>query len=269
MEKRIVALGGEVQHQAKVINVLVDAERQVRGVRVQQGDTVREIAADFVLSSMPIAQLVPAVTQLPCPDDVRRAATQLPYRDFMTVGLLVRRLAIQNETARPTLGNIVPDCWLYVQEPQIHMGRIQIFNNWSPYLVRNPEQTVWLGLEYFCQKGDSWWQMPEQDFISMAAAELVQMGIIRREDVLDGVCLRVPKAYPAYFDSYRDFTQVQDWLMQIRHLYCIGRNGQHRYNNMDHSMLTAMAAVELIKQNKNDQRVLWSVNTEQSYQEKA
>ena len=269
MEKRIVALGGEVQHQAKVINVLVDAERQVRGVRVQQGDTVREIAADFVLSSMPIAQLVPAVTQLPCPDDVRRAATQLPYRDFMTVGLLVRRLAIQNETARPTLGNIVPDCWLYVQEPQIHMGRIQIFNNWSPYLVRNPEQTVWLGLEYFCQKGDSWWQMPEQDFISMAAAELVQMGIIRREDVLDGVCLRVPKAYPAYFDSYRDFTQVQDWLMQIRHLYCIGRNGQHRYNNMDHSMLTAMAAVELIKQNKNDQHALWSVNTEQSYQEKA
>lgn len=268
MEQEIIRRGGTVQHNVEVIGLQGDGQQHIQCVRVRQQDrTEQEIEADFVLSSMPLAELVPHIEGESCPPAVRETAAALPYRDFMTAGLLVRRLAIQNETAHRTVGNIVPDCWIYVQEPDVKMGRIQIFNNWSPYLVKEPEKTVWLGLEYFCQQGDALWQMENTDFLALATEELVRMGIIEQKDVLDGVCLRVPRAYPAYFDSYAQFPLVQDWLVQFNNLYCIGRNGQHRYNNMDHSMLTALTAVELIQQGQKQQDKLWSVNTEKEYQE--
>ena len=202
----------------------------------------------------------------PC-NVVRKIAKGLPYRDFVTVGLLVDSLNLKNETGRKTLSDIVPDCWIYVQDTGVKLGRIQIFNNWSPYMVKKPEDTVWLGLEYFCDEGDEVWSMDEKECTDFAVSELVRMGIIEKGAVLDSHRERVKKAYPAYFDTYKYFDRVIKFLDSFDNLYCIGRNGQHRYNNMDHSMLTAIEAVGCAVSGKRDRQDIWNVNTEKEYHE--
>jgi protoporphyrinogen oxidase len=217
---------------------------------------------------MPIKDLFEAFGKDNVPEKPYEIATQLPYRDFITVGLLLDRLKIKNQTKIKTLNDIVPDNWIYVQEREVKMGRIQIFNNWSPYMLEDPEHKVWMGLEYFCTEGDEMWEASDEDFIAFATKELVSMGIIESEsDVLDACRLRVKKAYPAYFGSYDEFPVVREYLDTIPNLYCIGRNGQHRYNNMDHSMLTAMVAVNDLLEGKTDKSALWEVNTEKAYHE--
>ena len=201
------------------------------------------------------------------PSDVHDIAAALPYRDFMTVGLLVNRLKLRNETKIKTVGNIVPDCWIYVQEREVKLGRLQIFNNWSPYMVKDFENTVWIGLEYFCNEGDELWNMEDADFIRFATDELVKIGIVDAEDVLDSVRIKIKKAYPAYFGSYAQFDTVREWLDGMENLWCIGRNGQHRYNNMDHSMLTAMEAVRAALSGSGSKDAVWNVNTEKEYHE--
>ena len=177
-------------------------------------------------------------------------------------------LKVKNKTKMKTLGNIVPDCWIYVQDRDVRLGRIQIFNNWSPYMVENPENQVWVGLEYFCNEGDEMWTSPDQVFIDKAINELVKIGVIENTDaVLDSTLIRVKKAYPAYFGSYARFDIVKDYLNGFENLYCVGRNGQHRYNNMDHSMVTSMVACECILSGNTDKEGLWSVNTEKEYHE--
>lgn len=221
--------------------------------------------ADAVLSSMALCDLVPALGG--APEDVAAIAAGLPYRDFLTVGLLVDRLALPNGTARPTLGGIVPDCWIYVQDTGVKLGRIQIFNNWSPYLLPDPEHTVWLGLEYFCREGDWLWRMEDRDAAAFASAELKRIGVLDPDArILDRCVERVPKAYPAYFDTYAQIGRLREWLDGIGNLYCIGRNGQHRYNNMDHSMLTAFAAVDALE-GRGPKSALWEVNAERTYHE--
>ncbi len=223
---------------------------------------------DIFLSSMPVKDLVTGMTGSGKPDAATVAIAQgLPYRDFVTVGLLVPRLNLKNETAIRTLGNIVPDDWIYVQDTDVKLGRIQIFNNWSPYMTANPEETVWIGLEYFCMEGDSFWNMSEEECTRLAASELERMGIIRAEDVMDSHRERVKKAYPAYFDTYDHMDELIAKLNQYENLFCIGRNGQHRYNNMDHSMATAFAAVDAIRTGSTDKSAIWNVNTEKSYHE--
>ena len=166
-----------------------------------------------------------------------------------------------------TVSDIVPDCWIYVQERDVRLGRLQIFNNWSPYMVDDLENTVFVGLEYFCSEGDEMWDMSDDDFIKMAIDELEKIGVARREHVLDSVRLRVKKAYPAYFGSYEKFGQVRAFLDTFSNLYCIGRNGQHKYNNMDHSMLTAVEAARAIAEGKESKNDIWNVNTETEYHE--
>jgi protoporphyrinogen oxidase len=161
-----------------------------------------------------------------------------------------------------------PDNWIYVQEPDVKLGRLQIFNNWSPALVADPG-TIWLGLEYFCAQGDSLWCMRDAAFLEFASRELAQIGLIEPADVLDGTVVRVPKAYPAYFGSYAGMGQVRDYLNQFSNLFPIGRNGMHRYNNQDHSMLAAKAAVDGIVAGSADKTSLWSVNVEEDYHEHA
>jgi protoporphyrinogen oxidase len=167
------------------------------------------------------------------------------------------------------VSDIVPDCWIYIQEPDVRIGRLQIFNNWSPYMVKDLENTVWIGLEYFCNEGDDLWQMSDEDFCKFAIDELVKIDIIDKENVLDSVRLKVKKAYPAYFGTYERFDTVREYLDTVENLYCIGRNGQHRYNNMDHSMLTAIEAVRAIKDGNTDKSIVWNVNTEKEYHEEA
>ena len=166
------------------------------------------------------------------------------------------------------MNGLVPDCWIYIQDRSVRLGRLQIFNNWSPYMVRDWRNTVWLGLEYFCTEGDAMWNTPERDFIDFAIGELVSIGLIEREDVLDSVRIPVRKAYPAYFGAYKDFGAVRQYLDTITNLYCIGRNGQHRYNNMDHSMLCAMEAVRALR-GEIPKSAVWDVNSEQEYHEQA
>jgi len=184
------------------------------------------------------------------------------------VGLLLDGLKIKNQTKLKTLHGLIPDNWIYVQEREVKMGRIQIFNNWSPYMVDDPLRHVWIGLEYFCDEGDALWASSDSDFIAFAVQELVTMGIIASPaDVLDATRLKVKKAYPAYFGSYDAFPKIQAYLESVPNLYCIGRNGQHRYNNMDHSMLSALMAADSYLGGDADKAAVWDVNTEKEYAE--
>ena len=168
-----------------------------------------------------------------------------------------------------TLNNIVPDCWIYVQDTGVKLGRIQIFNNWSPYLVKDPENTVWIGLEYFCDEGDDFWKCSAEQLRDTGVAELIAMGVLDADEkILDYHVEKVKKAYPAYFDTYAQIDELIKYLGTIDNLYCIGRNGQHRYNNMDHSMVTAFETVKhILAGGKGDKSAVWNVNTEKEYHE--
>jgi protoporphyrinogen oxidase len=227
-----------------------------------------EFICDFLISSMPVKDLLFALDNVP--SDIKRIAKDLPYRDFQTVGILLPadKFLLRNKRKIPTVGGITPDCWIYVQDVSVSIGRIQIFNNWSPYMVKDFENTVWIGLEYFCNEGDNFWEMPDEEYISFAVSEIVKIGVIAAaSDILFAHRERVKKAYPAYFDSYTKFAELRKFLDNIPNLYCVGRNGQHRYNNMDHSMATAFETVNCIKNSRTDKTFIWNVNTEQEYHE--
>jgi protoporphyrinogen oxidase len=256
--------GGEILLNTAVTQIHADGGRVTAVTALKNGEAVR-FGADWFVSSMPIKDLVRGMIGVPGP--VREVAEGLPYRDFITVGLLLSRLELSNETKLKTVGNIVPDCWIYIQERDVRLGRLQIFNNWSPYMVKDLENTVFIGLEYFCTEGDDMWAMADGPFIDFAAGELEKIGIIRRGNILDSVCIHVKKAYPAYFGSYERFGEVRSYLDTFENLWCVGRNGQHKYNNMDHSMLTAIEAVAAIKENRKNKNDVWNVNTEADYHE--
>ena len=261
------AMGAELRMNTRAVGFTRDESGRIVSVAVECADGTRtEIPCDAVFSSMPIKDLAEAMADMP--QDVRDVATALPYRDFITVGLLVDKLKIKNETKLKTLGNIVPDCWIYIHDRSAKIGRMQIFNNWSPYMVSDPAHTVWIGLEYFCNEGDGMWNMSDEDFIRMARSEIERIGILEaNSEVHDSIRIRVKKAYPAYFGSYAQMDKVRDWLCGIDNLYCIGRNGQHRYNNMDHSMLTALTASRLYRTGDPEKTALWNINTEECYHE--
>ncbi len=259
--KRFSDAGGNLVFGKEVVSILHDEEK-ITEVVCSDGSCYE---CDSVFSSMSIKQLVNAFEDAPA--DISYIANNLPYRDFLTVGLLVDRLAICNKTSIPTLGNIIPDCWIYVQDTSVKMGRIQIFNNWSPYLLKDPEHSVWIGIEYFCQENDELWNMSEKDGAQLAVSELQKIGVLDQDVViLDSCMAKIKKAYPAYFDTYAQMDKIINYLNGFSNLYCIGRNGQHRYNNMDHSMMTAFTAIDCMESNV-DKEALWNVNTEKEYHE--
>ncbi len=267
MAEEIKNKGGTIILNAKVDKVIIN-NGKIKSVEAIVNNERQTFTGDYFISSMPIKDLFESIGKDNCNEDVYNIATNLPYRDFITVGLLLDKLKIKNETKTKTFNDIVPDCWIYVQERDVKLGRIQIFNNWSPYMVEDFENKVWIGLEYFCTEGDDMWNSSDEEFIKFAINELKQIDIIEdKKDVLDSTRIKVKKAYPAYFGTYQEFDKVKTYLDTIENLYCVGRNGQHRYNNMDHSMVTAMVASELIKTNNKDKSSLWSVNTEKSYHE--
>lgn len=256
-------MGGEIRMNAGVEG-LQAAEGRIDGVVLRGGEVLR---ADYILSSMPLRDLVAGFRGVEIPSEVQKVAEGLPYRDFITVGVLLRKLRIRNTTSMKTYGDRVPDTWIYVQERDVKVGRLQIFNNWSPYMVADYKDTVFVGMEYFCTEGDELWNMPEERFVEMALEELVKIGVADRGDMLDARCTRIRKAYPAYFGTYDGIGTVRRWLDGFGNLFCIGRNGQHRYNNMDHSMLTAMEAVRSIREGTLSKENVWNVNTESDYHE--
>ncbi len=264
--EEVKALGGKILMNSKVTGITTDGSGKIVSVTYERDGAPVTEEADVFMSSMPVKDLIAGMNDVP--EDLRYIANGLPYRDFVTVGLLVKKLDLKNETDIRTLGNIVPDCWIYVQDTGVKLGRIQIFNNWSPYMVKDAENTVWIGLEYFCNEGDGFWSMDEKSCVKTAVRELLKMGVITKaSDVLDYHREKIKKAYPAYFDTYSEMDKLVDYLSGFENLYCIGRNGQHRYNNMDHSMATAFEAVDNIKSGRKDKQNVWSVNTEKEYHE--
>ncbi|MEO8485007.1 MAG: NAD(P)/FAD-dependent oxidoreductase [Betaproteobacteria bacterium] len=261
--RRVVASGGTIAMRHRVVRIAMRDGRVV-AVDVRDGDTgtVETLPCDYAISSMPVCDLV-ACMDPPPPAAVRDVAERLPYRDFIVVGLIVRR-SVPGALAGGL--DLPPDNWIYIQEPDVRLGRLQVMNNWSPALVPDPS-TAWLGLEYFCAEGDDLWSLPDPALLALAKRELQQIGIVVAADVLDGVVVRVPKAYPAYVGAYAQFAVVRDWLDAIPNLFLVGRNGMHRYNNQDHSMLTAKAAVDNIVAGRTDKANLWSINVDDDYLE--
>lgn len=263
MAKKIIELGGEIIFGAKVDSIKLVNDR----IESITSSGVSYVADSFI-SSMPIKDLYESIGKESVDEKVYDVATKLMYRDFITVGVLASKLEIENNTKIKTLDKRVPDCWIYIQERDVKVGRLQIFNNWSPYMVKDYNNSLFVGMEYFANEGDELWEMDDKTFIDFAISELEKINIVKKENVLDTCRLKVKKAYPAYFGVYKDFGLVESHLKSIKNLYCVGRNGQHRYNNMDHSMVTAMVAASMIldekKYNVDD---LWSVNTEKEYHE--
>ncbi len=258
--------GGIVLTGAKVVALHRGSDGRLTGVTYEKDGKRTEVEGDVVISSMPIKDLVAGMNDVPA--DPARIAAGLPYRDYMTVGVLINHLNLENKTKMKTVGNIVPDNWVYVHDRNVTMGRFQIYNNWSPYLVKDLEHTVWIGLEYFCNEGDSLWSMKDEDFAKLGVQEMIKLGLIDSEqNVLDTHVERVKKAYPAYFDTYEEMDTLRDWLNTIPNLYCVGRNGQHRYNNIDHSMCTSFESVRNILSGSTDKSNVWNVNTEKEYHE--
>lgn len=258
--------GGEIHLNHRVEELVKDSDHIVEVKALNEGTGELEThIGDYFFSTMPVKDLIEALNGEK-PGEVIEVAQGLVYRDFMTAGLLLNRLKKKNESKIRTLNDIIPDNWIYVQEKDVKMGRIQIFNNWSPYMVKDQDKIL-IGLEYFVNDGDELWNMSDDDFIAFAIEELVRIDMVDEKDVLDSFVIRMPKTYPAYFGTYNQFYIIRRFTDNIKNLFLIGRNGMHRYNNMDHSMLTAMQAVENIINQRDDKDNLWSVNAEEDYHE--
>jgi protoporphyrinogen oxidase len=259
--------GGELHLNHEVVGI-ENKGGEITAVTIKDTATgkLTRHTADFFFSTMPIKDLIAGFEGDPVPKKVQKVANGLLYRDFITVGLLLDKLKIKNETDIPTLHDIVPDNWIYIQERDVKVGRLQIFNNWSPYLVKDPAK-VWIGMEYFVNEGDELWTMEDKDMKAFGIKELAHIGIIDPEDVEDGVVIHMKKTYPAYFGTYDQIDIIKKYVSGFENLFLIGRNGLHRYNNQDHSMLTAMMAVENIKSSNKDKENIWHVNAEDEYHE--
>lgn len=263
--EQVKKCGGEVRMRHRVSGVHVEGGKVVAATieDMQTGKTER-MACDYFFSTMPIKHLAGMMTPHP-PARVVEVAEGLHYRDFLTVGLLLKKLHVQEKGKAPQ--SDVPDNWIYIQEGGVRVGRVQLFNNWSPYMVKDRKNTTWIGLEYFVNEGGDLWVMEDQALIQLGISEMVKIGMIRAEDVLDGCVLRMPKAYPAYIGSYTQLNVVREFVEGIPNLYLVGRNGMHRYNNQDHSMLTSMLAVDNIIAGRTDKSNLWEVNLDMVYHE--
>jgi protoporphyrinogen oxidase len=251
--------GGKIILQAEVSGITV-SDKKVQTVHYRRDGKEHDIQADYFFSTMPVQQLVMSVRG-DLPDVVvSNIAVDLEYRDFITVGLLAEHLKLESK------GEIVKDNWIYIHEPHVECARIQFFNNWSEKMVSNP-QNHWIGVEYIVSKEGSLWNKSNEEIKEQAIYELEYMGIISRDHIIDHHVERIEKAYPVYAGSYADFSRVKEYVNSIDNLFLIGRNGMHRYNNQDHSMLTAMAAVDMIAEGKIDKKAIWDINTDDEYHE--
>src|SRR5579859_7521881 len=262
--RRIRERGGVILTGWKVERIERDPEGRILSIEARHtsGET-RSFRGQWYFSTMPVKDLIANMTP-PAPCEIQEIARGLQYRDFITVGLLCERLLLSDAAA--TGKTAIRDNWIYIQEPDVLVGRLQIFNNWSPYMVQDPNKT-WIGLEYFCNEGDELWSRPDEEMLTLGKAELERMGIARAADILDGTVIRMEKTYPAYFGAYERFDEIKNWVNRHSNLFLIGRNGMHKYNNQDHSMLTAMVAVDNIIAGITGRDNLWALNTEQEYHE--
>lgn len=264
--RQIRAGGGEIRLSQRIERIRLAGNRATAvDVRDVATGTLRTLPADFVISSMAVQDLVASLDPPP-PPEVRRVASELPYRDFVTVGLLVTRMKNRSWDATGSDAGFPPDNWIYIQEPDVRAGRLQIFNNWSPAMVADPA-LIALGVEYFCNRDDELWSMSDAELEALAIRELRQIELIDGNDVVKATVVRVPRAYPAYFGAYAEFGVIRAHVDTIENLFLVGRNGMHRYNNQDHSMLTAKAAIDNIASGRTDKQNIWDINVDDEYHE--
>ena len=261
--EKIMAMGGEIHYNKKVEGIIADGNK-IRAVNTKNAgnDETERWECDYCFSTMAVKDFINGLNNYAVSGEVSEVNKGLLYRDFITVGLLVNKLKVKDISGN----GMIKDNWIYIQESEVKLGRLQLFNNWSPFMV-NDKDKVWLGLEYFCNVGDDLWNKADEAFIKFAIDELHLIGIIDKADVTDSTILREEKAYPSYYGSYHKFDVLKIFLKQFDNLYPIGRNGMHKYNNSDHSMLTAMTAVDNIVNGITDKENIWQINTEEDYHE--
>jgi len=262
--EKVIEMGGEIVTEFDVTGLQVDGFLITGVTGTDKNGSDRRYSGDYFFSTMPIQELIRSLhASVPVP--VCEVSEGLMYRDFITVGLLCDKLKVRDEGDK--YGKLISDNWIYVQEPDVLVGRLQVFNNWSPHLVSDSSK-VWLGAEYFCYESDELWSKSDAEMGRFAIEELHKIDILDRNDVIDFNVVRVPKTYPAYFGTYDRFEELRRYVDQYDNLFLVGRNGMHKYNNQDHSMLTAMTAVDNIIAGRTDKSNIWSVNTEMDYHEK-
>jgi protoporphyrinogen oxidase len=262
--RRVVEQGGEIITGLEVNKVLLEDGFVTAVEAVSPADNeVRTFDGDVFFSTMPVKELVAAIG-VEVPEGVSEVSEDLKYRDFITVGVLLESFRLGRD--RDPRSREVRDNWIYIQEPDVAFGRIQILNSWSPYLVADPSK-MWVSLEYFCSEGDNLWMKTPEAMARFAINELKRLSFIEEGDVLDWNVIKMPKTYPVYASTYDRFVEIREYLDGIGNLYLVGRNGMHKYNNMDHSMLTAMVAVDNIAGGETGKSNIWAVNTEEEYLE--
>lgn len=254
--RQVEVLGGKIVNHYDVKHIITEGDTitGIEALNIQTGE-LESLEGDYFFSTMPIKELIGGM-KADVPNEVKEVAEGLIYRDFVYAGVLVKKMTM--ETPK--------DSWIYIQEKDVKVARMQVYNNWGPYMVADPD-TVWLGLEYFCTKGDAIWNRSDEEIKKLAVMELIKMGLVSAEDVLDSTVNRMEKTYPAYFGTYDRFDTIKDYLERFSNLFLVGRNGMHKYNNTDHSMLTAMVAVDNICEEVTSKTNLWEINTEQEYHE--
>jgi len=262
--RKVREMGGEISMNKEVDKLKVENNRVVSAtVRDSVTGETAEMTGDYFISTMPIKELV---NKLDCdvPANVKEIANGLVYRDFIEVCLLVNKMKVKDVEAGGR--SLILDNWIYVQENDVLVGRMQIYNNWGPSMVADPDK-VWLGLEYFCNETDDIWTWADDKLVELGGDELQKIGIVDKVDVVDGTVVRMPKTYPGYFGTFDRFDEMRAYIDKIENLFLVGRNGMHRYNNQDHSMLAAMTAVDNIVAGITTKENIWDVNTEMEYHE--
>ena len=264
--RQVQEMGGIIymHHDVKYIHTEYDKVTEVTALNRETGEALH-LKGDYFFSTMPVKELIAGIAG-PVPPKVKEIAAGLQYRDFITVGILLKRLSYQDKHTGEWKALELEDTWIYIQEKEVTVGRLQLFNNWSPFMVKDPD-TIWVGMEFFCNETDAFWKLRDAEIATLAISELEKIGLATKENVLDSTVLRVEKTYPAYFGAYEHFDKVRAYTDTLANLFLVGRNGMHKYNNADHSMLTAMVAVDNISAGITSKENIWAINTEQEYHE--
>ncbi|MGX2972087.1 NAD(P)/FAD-dependent oxidoreductase [Helicobacter sp. T3_23-1059] len=252
----IIKMGGKIYKNAEIVHLDLK-NNKIDCVQVKSAkNETREINADFFISTMPIKDLFVAMSN--APKNIANIATKLEYRDFITMGVLLKRIDLGQSA--------IKDNWIYIQEPFVRVARLQFFHNWSEYMVANSNH-CFVGMEYMCFEGDWLWKMSDEEFARFGIDELKKLGFAQDNDIIDTHIARIKKAYPSYSGAYSEFGVVREFLDSVENLFVCGRNGMHRYNNMDHSMLSAFEVAKCIIESSSEKSAVWQVNAEESYHE--
>jgi len=266
--RQVEEMGGKIlmQHDVKRIYTSDNENRisAIAAINRITGET-SYLEGDYFFSTMPVQELIGGIDGS-IPEDVKNVASGLQYRDFITVGILLKKLSYQDKSTGEWKPLELKDTWIYIQEKDVTVGRLQVFNNWSPYMVKDPQNT-WIGMEFFCNQHEAFWNKPDEEIKQIAILELEKIGLASPANVLDSTIIRVEKTYPAYFGTYKRFHVIRDYIDRFPNLFLVGRNGMHKYNNSDHSMLTAMTAVDNIVAGVISKENIWAINTEEQYHE--